>query len=149
MGANFLENMEQTIKGKKMNMSQVFMDNGKVIPVTVVGVETDVTSELENKQVVVVGISKGKGFTGGMKRWGFRGGEATRGQSTKPRAPGSIGSQTPGRVRKGKKMAGRMGGARVTIKGLRIVKVMPDEKRLMISGPVPGARNSNLSIKVL
>jgi large subunit ribosomal protein L3 len=141
--------MEQTIKGKKMNMTQVFMDNGRVVPVTVVGVEVDVSKELESKQVVVVGTSKGKGFAGGMKRWGFRGGEATRGQSTKPRAPGSIGSQTPGRVRKGKKMAGRLGGDRVTIKGLRIVRVMPDEKKLMISGPVPGARNSKLNIKVL
>ena len=130
-------------------MSQIFTDSGKVVPVTIVGVETEIGSDVENKEVVVVGTSKGKGFTGGMKRWGFQGGEATRGQSTKPRAPGSIGSQTPGRVRKGKKMAGRHGGFRITIKGLRIVKVMPQEKRIMISGPVPGARNSGLRIKVL
>lgn len=125
------------------------MDNGKVIPVTIIDVVGDLSSDLESKEVVVVGTSKGKGFTGGMKRWGFQGGEATRGQSTKPRAPGSIGSQTPGRVRKGKKMAGRSGGTRITIKGLRIVKVMSDEKKLMISGPVPGARNSSINIRVL
>lgn len=141
--------MEQTIKGKKMNMTQIFMDNGKVVPVTVVGVDSDLNNDLESKEVIVVGTSKGKGFTGVMKRWGFHGAEATRGQSNKPRAPGSIGSQTPGRVRKGKKMAGRHGGFRITIKGLRIVKVMPEEKKLMISGPVPGARNSNLKITVL
>lgn len=132
-----------------MNMTQIFMDNGKVVPVTVVGVDSDLNNDLESKEVIVVGTSKGKGFTGVMKRWGFHGAEATRGQSNKPRAPGSIGSQTPGRVRKGKKMAGRHGGFRITIKGLRIVKVMPEEKKLMISGPVPGARNSNLKITVL
>lgn len=141
--------MEKTILGKKMNMTQVFMDNGKVVPVTVIGVGSEINKDLESKEVVVVGISKGKGFAGVMKRWGFHGAEATRGQSNKPRAPGSIGSQTPGRVRKGKKMAGRLGGTRVTIKGLRIIRVMPEEKKIMISGPVPGARNSNLKISVL
>ena len=130
-------------------MTQIFLDNGKVVPVTLVVSDQDVVPELESKDVVVVGTSKGKGFTGGMKKWGFHGGPATRGQSTKPRAPGSIGSQTPGRVRKGKKMAGRMGGYKVTIKGLKIVRVMPEERKLMISGPVPGARNSSLVIKVL
>jgi large subunit ribosomal protein L3 len=141
--------MEQTILGKKMNMTQVFMDNGKVVPVTIIDVESEINKDLESKEIVVVGISKGKGFTGVMKKWGFHGAEATRGQSNKPRAPGSIGSQTPGRVRKGKKMAGRQGGTRVTIKGLRIVRVMPEERKLMISGPVPGARHSNLKISVL
>lgn len=130
-------------------MTQIFMDNGKVIPVTIIDVAGEVNADLESKEIVVVGTSKGKGFTGVMKRWGFHGAEATRGQSNKPRAPGSIGSQTPGRVRKGKKMAGRHGGFRITIKGLRIVKVLPSEKKLMVSGPVPGARNSLLSIKVL
>ncbi len=130
-------------------MSQIFLDNGKVIPVTLVASDGEVAAELESKEVIVVGTSKGKGFTGVMKKWGFHGGPATRGQSTKPRAPGSIGSQTPGRVRKGKKMAGRQGGYRVTIKGLKIVKVLPEEKKLMISGPVPGARNSFLEIKVI
>lgn len=140
--------MEKII-GKKMNMSQVFSDNGKVIPVTIVACEKDVTSELENKEVVVVGRSKGKGFTGVMKKWGFHGGPATRGQGIKARTPGSIGSQTPGRVLKGKKMAGRAGNERVTIKGLKIVKVMPDLKQVMVSGPVPGARNSKIEIKVV
>jgi len=130
-------------------MSQIFLDNGKVVPVTLIGFKSEIAPELENKSVVVVGKSKGKGFAGVMKRWGFAGGRATRGQSTKPRAPGSIGSQTPGRVRKGKRMAGRLGNDRVTIKGLRIVKVLPQEKTLMVSGPVPGARNSLVEIRVL
>jgi len=131
--------MTEKIKGIKLNMSQIFLDTGKVIPVTVIGkISGDLTAEMENKSVYIVGTSKGH----------FSGGPATGGQSTKPRAPGSIGSQTPGRVRKGKKMAGRLGGERVTIKGLKIVRVMPDQKQLMVSGPVPGARNSKITIEL-
>ncbi|MFH1898907.1 MAG: 50S ribosomal protein L3, partial [Patescibacteria group bacterium] len=95
------------------------------------------------------GKSKGKGFTGVMKRWGFHGGPATRGQGIRQRAPGSIGSQTPGRVLKGKHMAGRAGNARVTIKGLKIMKVLSDLKQVMVSGPVPGARNSKIELKIV
>lgn len=141
--------MSEKIKGIKLNMSQIFLDTGKVIPVTVIGkVETDLTADMENKPVYVVGTSKGKGFAGVMKKWHFSGAQATRGQSTKPRSGGSIGSQTPGRVRKGKKMAGRLGGEKVTVKGLKIVRVMPEEKQLMVSGPVPGARNSKVVIEI-
>ncbi|GIW69535.1 MAG: hypothetical protein KatS3mg101_0282 [Patescibacteria group bacterium] len=141
--------MKESIKGIKLNMSQIFLDTGKVIPVTIIGsIDTQLSGDLENRKVVIVGVSKGKGFAGGMKKWHFSGAEATRGQSTKPRAPGSIGSQTPGRVRKGKKMAGRLGGGRVTVKGLRIVKVLPDQKQIMVSGPVPGARNSKVVVKL-
>lgn len=139
----------EKITGKKLNMTQVFGENGRVVPVTIVFCDSDVTLELENKEVVVVGKSKGKGFTGVMKKWGFHGGPATRGQGIKQRTPGSIGSQTPGRVLKGKHMAGRMGNARVTIKGLKIMKVIPDMKQVMVSGPVPGARNSKIELKVL
>ncbi len=130
-------------------MTQVFDDNGKVTPVTIVLCNSDVSSEIENKSVVIVGKSKGKGFTGVMKKWGFHGGPATRGQGIKGRTPGSIGSQTPGRVLKGKKMAGRAGNERISIKGLRIVKVLPELKQVMISGPVPGARNSKIEIKFI
>jgi large subunit ribosomal protein L3 len=140
--------MEKII-GKKLNMTQVFTDNGKVVPVTIIACEKDVTSDIENKDIVIVGKSKGKGFTGVMKKWGFHGGPATRGQGIKARTPGSIGSQTPGRVLKGKKMAGRAGNARITIKGLKIVKVVSDLKQIMVSGPVPGARNSKIEVKIL
>ena len=105
--------------------------------------------DLKEKDVVVTGTSKGKGFTGVMKRWGFAGGQATHGQSNKPRAAGSIGSQTPGRVFKGKKMAGRKGNKKVSIKGLKIVDISLDEGLFSVSGPIPGARNSKVSIKVL
>ncbi len=145
----YREKMEKTLKGKKQNMTQVFTDNGKVIPVTVIRFETELDSDLKDKKIEIIGKSKGKGFAGGMKKWGFRGGQRTHGQSNKPRAPGSIGSQTPGRVFKGKKMAGRLGGERVTVKGLRIVEIIKANNELLVSGPVPGARNSLVSIKVL
>ena len=130
-------------------MTQVFGENGKVTPVTIVACDSDVSPDFENKDVTVVGKSKGKGFSGVMKKWGFHGGPATRGQGIKARTPGSIGSQTPGRVFKGKKMAGRMGNERVTIKGLKIVKVLPELNQVMVSGPVPGARNSKIEISFL
>lgn len=144
----FLKNMEKII-GKKLNMTQVFEENGKVTPVTVVLCESDLSGEMENMDIVIVGKSKGKGFTGVMKKWGFHGGPATRGQGIKGRSPGSIGSQTPGRVLRGKKMAGRDGNKRITIKGLKVIKVFPEQKQMMISGPVPGARNSKVEIKFL
>jgi len=140
--------MEKII-GKKLNMAQIFGDSGKVTPVTVISCDSDVTTDLENADVVIVGKSKGKGFTGVMKKWGFHGGPATRGQGIKARTPGSIGSQTPGRVLRGKKMAGRAGNVRITIKGLKIVKVIPEQRHIMVSGPVPGARNSKIEIKFL
>lgn len=139
----------EKITGKKLNMTQIFGENGRVVPVTIVACDSDVTLELENKEVAVVGKSKGKGFTGVMKRWGFHGGPATRGQGIRQRAPGSIGSQTPGRVLKGKHMAGRAGNARVTIKGLKIMKVLSNLKQVMVSGPVPGARNSKIELKIV
>ena len=128
-------------------MTQIFGDNGVVTPVTIISCESDVSADLENRDVIVVGKSKGKGFTGVMKKWGFHGGPATRGQGIKGRSPGSIGSQTPGRVLKGKKMAGRAGNQRITIKGLKLLKVIPELKQVMISGPVPGSRNSRIEIK--
>ena len=140
--------MEKII-GKKLNMAQVFGDNGLVTPVTVISCESDVSLDLENRYVSVVGKSKGKGFAGVMKKWGFHGGPATRGQGIKARTPGSIGSPTPGRVLRGKHMAGRLGNDRVTIKGLKIVKVISESKQLMVSGPVPGARNSKIVINLL
>lgn len=150
-GAYFLvrKMQEQTIKVRKQNMSQVFSDTGKVIPVTKVVSEEEINTDMLNKDVVVTGKSKGKGFTGVMKRWNFKGEMATRGQSNKPRSGGAIGAQTPGKVFKGKKMAGRSGNATVTIKGLKIVQVDPEKRELFVSGPLPGSWNSELVIKVL
>ena len=139
----------KSIKGTKMNMSQIFKEDGTVIPVTLIKSEETIDASLEGSDVTISGNSKGKGFTGVMKRWHFHGGDATRGQSDKPRAPGSIGAQTPGRVWKGKKMAGRTGNAKVTIKGLKIVGVSQKDSIFMVSGSVPGARNTNLIVNIL
>src|SRR3990172_639798 len=97
--------------------------------------------------ITVTGTSKGKGFAGVVKRWRFAGGPKTHGQSDRQRAPGSIGQgTTPGRVYKGKKMAGRMGQDTVTIKNLVVVDLKPEENLLAVSGPVPGISGGLLSL---
>lgn len=96
-------------------------------------------------KVTVTGISKGKGFAGVVKRWGFKGGPRTHGQSDRLRAPGSIGAGTdPGRVLKGKKMAGRMGQDRVTLKGKEIVGI--EDGLILISGPILGSKGDMVAI---
>ena len=98
--------------------------------------------------VAVTGISKGKGFAGVVKKHHFRGGPRTHGQSDRERAPGSIGqTTTPGRVYKGKKMAGRMGGEQATVKNLHIISVNAESGEVEISGQVPGNSGSLISIK--
>lgn len=134
-------------------MTQLFTESGKVTPVTCVLVDDafkiHLTDELVGKEVVLWGFSKGRGFAGGMKRYGFKGGPATRGQSTSPRQSGSIGSQTPGRVRKGKRMAGHYGNKRITVKGLKIAGIEKEASKIMVSGPVPGARNSKVNLRFI
>ncbi len=98
--------------------------------------------------ITVSGTSKGKGFQGGVKRHGFKGRSQTHGASRDERAPGSIGmTTTPGRVFKGKRMAGRMGGERVTIKNMEVVEVK--ENGLVIKGLVPGAKGGLLEVRSL
>ena len=111
-----------------------------------VGKEFNVSIFKEGDVVVVSGISKGKGFAGGMKRWGFSGLPMTRGTKHKHRAIGSIGTGLS-RVIKGKKMPGRMGTDRVSIKNVKVVKVDPENNLLIIKGSVPGARGTLLEIK--
>jgi len=100
----------------------------------------------EGDKVKVSGISKGKGFQGVVKRHGFSGGPKSHGQKHSLRAPGSIGATFPERVPKGRRMAGRMGGERVTVKNLEIVKVDVEENILAIKGAVPGNRGTILEI---
>jgi len=96
-------------------------------------------------KVTVSGVSKGKGFAGVVKRWGFAGGPRTRGQSDRLRAPGSIGAGTdPGRVLKGKKMPGRKGQDKVTLKEREIVGI--EENLVLIAGPVPGSKGDMVAI---
>lgn len=194
--------MLRGLLGKKLGMTQVYSDNGDIIPVTVVqagpcyvmqvkteendgydavqlgfldkkkkratrpeighaekaGLEAkrfvrevacdntqlklgqEITVEIFNgvKKVDVIGTNKGKGFAGVMKRWGFKGGPATHG-STRHRRPGSISPGTdPGRVMKGRRMAGRMGGERVSIRNLDVVKIDNNKNLMLIKGAVPG-----------
>jgi large subunit ribosomal protein L3 len=99
------------------------------------------------KKVDIAGTSKGKGFAGVVKRWGFSGGPATHGCTTH-RSPGSIGAGTdPGRVLKGKKMAGRMGGARITVRNLEVVEIDKNKNMLIVKGAIPGPNGGYLSIR--
>jgi len=103
----------------------------------------------EGEKVEVVGTSKGKGFQGVVKRHGFSGvGEASHGQHDRQRAPGSIGgSSYPSRVFKGMRMAGRMGGDRVKVKALKVIKVFPEQNYILIAGSVPGHNGSYVLIQ--
>lgn len=98
--------------------------------------------------VDVTGTSKGKGFQGGVKRWNFRTQDATHGNSVSHRVHGSTGqNQTPGRVFKGKKMAGHMGDERVTVQGLEVVAIDAERNVLVIRGAVPGATGNDVIVR--
>ncbi len=113
-----------------------------------VGQKVDVGIFQPGDKVDVTGISKGKGFAGVVKRHGFAGGPRTHGQSDRLRAPGAISSgSTPGRILKGKRMAGRMGGVRVTTQNLEVVVADPTRNLLLVRGAVPGARDGLLLIR--
>ncbi len=201
--------MIQGFLGKKIGMTQIFREDGRVVPVTVIEagpcvvtqvktketdgyeavqlgfgevkrrnkplsghlkdsrlsrylreVTADDTSEFQVGQTIgvdifqagekvdVIGRSKGRGFAGVMKRWGFGGGPRTHGQSDRARAPGSIGGgTTPGKVYKGLKMGGHMGNRRITVKGLEIVEVDAERNLLLVKGGIPGAPNSLVQIR--
>ncbi len=195
--------------GKKIGMTSIFDDTGKMIAVTVIQVESNVVTqvktvktdkyealqisagktkiknvtkqlqghfakanteplkksiELRNStleknlgdkveiqdvfnvgdKISAVGISKGKGFQGVIRRHGFSGvGDATHGQHNRLRAPGSVGASSfPSKVVKGLRMAGRMGGTQVKIKNLKVVKILPEKDLLLLSGAVPGHKGS-------
>ena len=113
-----------------------------------VGTEITVTRFEPGQRVDVSGTSKGKGFAGVIKRHNFRMQDATHGNSLSHRAPGSIGQcQTPGRVFKGKKMAGHMGSDRVTTQNLEVVRVDVDRNLLLIRGAVPGAPGGHVFVR--
>ena len=110
----------------------------------------EITSEIFNvgDLVNVRGISKGRGFTGVVKRWGFSGGDTSHG-SRSHRVPGSIGaSATPSKVMKGKKLPGRMGNKKVTVKNLKVIEVVRERNLILVKGAVPGSRGSFLEVKI-
>ncbi len=142
------------IIAKKVNMTQIFDESGEVFPVTLLttpapveGVEA-VNFEV-GEMVTVSGISKGKGFQGVVKRHGFKGGRRSHGQKHSEREAGSIGGggRAGGRVAKGMRMAGRMGGDRVTVKNLKVIRIDADTREIYIRGAVPGRRGTLLEVK--
>lgn len=128
-------------------MSQIFKD-GKVIPVTPLKV-ADVSVFNEGELIKLIGISRGIGFQGVVKRWGFHGGPKSHGQKHRLRAPGSIGPTSPQRVLKGRKMAGRTGGRQKTIGNIKVVSIDKENTVLMVKGAVPGYKNSEIKIQKL
>ena len=113
-----------------------------------VGDEINVSTFEEGEEVKVSGISKGKGFQGGVKRHGFSGRNATHGVKHEQRTLGSTGRRFPQHVIKGKKMPGRMGYERTTVKNLRIMKIDAENNLLVIKGAVPGTTRTLLEIKI-
>lgn len=136
---------------KKVNMTQIFDESGRVFPVTILvsAEEIGQGTLVEGDTVAVTGTSKGKGFQGVVKRHGFKGGRRSHGQKHSEREPGSIGGggRAGGRVVKGIRMAGRMGGETVTVKNLKIVKIIPESKEIFVGGAIPGRRGSKVLIK--
>lgn len=114
-----------------------------------VGDKVDLSLFKEGDIVTVSAISKGKGFQGAVKRHGFAGGRRTHGQKHSEREPGTIGGggRAGGRVAKGIRMAGRMGGDRITVKGLKVVQVNPESNVILIKGAVPGKRGTTVEIR--
>jgi len=193
------------ILGKKIKMSQIFEEEGKVTPVTLIevgpcfitqiktedkdgyeaiqigfenlkskkikktmkgkefryvkeqriinneqhkiGDKLDINIFQQGDKIKISGISKGKGFQGGVKRWGFAGKNASHGVKHEKRTIGSVGCRFPQRVIKGKKMPGRMGSDRVTIKNLKIIKIDKENNIIVVKGAVPGHRGTLLEIK--
>ncbi|MDP2069554.1 MAG: 50S ribosomal protein L3 [Lutibacter sp.] len=131
-----------TIAKKKVIEFQEFEDGHKL------GDQLTVDLFVEGEFVDVSATSKGKGFQGVVKRHGFAGvGQATHGQHNRLRAPGSIGAASyPARVFKGMRMAGRMGGNKVTVQNLRVLKVVPEKNLLVVKGCVPGHKNAYVII---
>ena len=112
-----------------------------------VGSELKVDIFADVKKVDVTGVSKGKGFAGTVKRWNFRTQDMTHGNSRSHRVPGSIGqNQSPGKVFKGKKMAGHMGNERVTVQSLDLVRVDVERNLLLVKGAVPGPTNGDVIV---
>jgi large subunit ribosomal protein L3 len=111
-----------------------------------VGDLVSVQSFVEGETVQAMGTSKGRGFQGVVKRHGFKGQPATRGTKDQERMPGSIASKRQGAVRPGQRMAGHMGGDRITIKNLQIIKVDADKQLLYVKGALPGARRGMIML---
>ncbi len=141
--------IKKTEKGKEFKHIREYkiQDTKYKIQDIKLGDKIDVSIFQEGDIVKVSGISKGKGFQGVVKRWGFAGRGASHGVKHEARTPGSIGTSFPERVIKGKKMPGRMGGERVTVKNLKVIKVDAENNLLVVKGAVPGRKGTLLEIR--
>lgn len=138
--------MNNPINGQKMKMDQIFVGDD-IVPVTWVAITTPEASFTAGDILTkVVGTSKGKGFQGVVKRHGFAGGPGSHGQKNRLRAPGSLGPTAPQRVIPGRKMAGRMGSDRKTLKELKVVEWNAEKKIVAIKGSLPGCSGSKVLI---
>lgn len=138
-------------KGKPYRYLREFRANGKRVENKEEGIkigdEINVSLFEKGEKIKISGNSKGKGFQGGVKKWGFHGQTATHGTKHEERTIGSIGSAFPQRVIKGKKMPGRMGGERVTVKNLKIAEIDTKNNLLIIKGAIPGRKGTLLEIR--
>ena len=134
--------VKKTEKGKEFRYLKEFK-NGDFKS----GDKINVSIFQEGEKVKISGISKGKGFAGVVKRWGFAGRSTTHGTKHEIRTPGSVGASFPERVIKGKKMPGRMGNARITVKNLEVIKVDPENNLLLVKGAVPGRKGTLLEVR--
>lgn len=136
---------------RKLKMTQIWKAD-KVVPVTVLKIEpvTDGVFDAlkEGARIRVSGTSKGKGFQGVVRRHGFHGGPKSHGQKDRLRAPGSLGPTAPQRVLPGRKMAGHMGAARVTVKNMQIAEVRSESQEVLLKGAVPGAKGTKVELVV-
>jgi large subunit ribosomal protein L3 len=146
----FLQMIMAKLTGTKMNMTTVWQGD-IAVPVTVVRAAegADFSPVTAGMRVKVSGITKGHGFAGVVKRHGFGGGPKTHGQKNRFRAPGSIGNTAAQRVIKGRRMAGRMGGERVTVKNILVAEVRPETREILLRGAVPGAKRGTVYIVTL
>ena len=138
------KNIKKTEKGKEFKYLREFKDKDEKLKV---GDEINLSIFEQGEKVKISGISKGKGFQGAVKRWGFHGRNATHGVKHEQRTLGSVGSAMPERVVRGKKMPGRMGSDRVTVKNLEIIKIDKENNILAVKGAVPGRQGTLLEIK--
>jgi large subunit ribosomal protein L3 len=132
------------------NYFEVFKEfkpkDGTDLPVNI-GDKIEVTTFKEGDVINISGTSKGKGFQGVVKRHGFHGGPRTHGQKHSEREAGSIGAVWPQRVLKGKRMAGHMGVDRITVRNLKVIKILPEKNLMAIEGAVPGNRGSLVEVR--
>ncbi len=148
VGFEPLKKIKKSKKKKPYRYLKEFRLDEEEIKKYQIGQKIDVSFFKEGDLVSVSGISKGKGFQGAVKRWGFSGkNPVSHGTKHEERKIGSVGASTPRRVWKGKKMPGRMGAERVTVKNLEIVKVDPENNLLAIKGALPGRKGTLLEIK--